>query len=207
MAATSTDGYHASLAERLKVRRMTDRSPERGEAPFELIRFRETSTNATGSELLLTIFPALSLLILPRAWADGEARGPVLVDQNLTVGVVTCPPGLKPPLHMHRRFTKAFLCLSGRFLVRTRAHDVTTETVLEPLDLLSVAPGVYRDFVNLDEQPARMLVLCFGEAGADDDDVVVDRDESRALARRFGAAALRDLGAAIGYRFPIAEGD
>lgn len=182
---------------------MTDRSPERGEASFKLVRFHETTQNTTDNALLRTIFPALSLLILPRAWADGEGRGPALVDQNLTVGVVTCPPGLRLPLHMHRRFTKAFLCLSGRFLVRTRTDEITTETVLGPLDLLSVAPGVYRDFVNLDEQPARMLVLCFGEAGVDDDDVVVDRDESRALAQRFGAAALRDLGAAIGYRFPL----
>lgn len=182
--------------------------------PFSVIRFVEPDPHdgaAAGADeavrLLRSIFPALHLMLLPRAWQTGADGGAIGIEQNLTVGVVTCPPGQKPPLHAHRRSTKAFLCLSGRFVVRTRDHRGEAETTLEPLDMISVAPGVYRDFVNVTDRPARLLALCFGEAGTDDDDVIVDAEESRALAERFGVAALRRLGAAVGYRFLVDADD
>lgn len=152
-------------------------------------------------EALQAIIPPIYLLMGPPA-LTGVGDGAIVAPRNLVMGIYECPPGEKCPLHVHTATTEVFMCLRGRLRVRTRDEAGEAEADLEVHDVISVPPGVYRDFVNVTAEPALMLAMSIGDDGAFEEDLVVHPEESRAYAARFGEDALRRLEVATGYRFP-----
>ena len=71
---------------------------------------------------------------------------------------------------------------------------------MEPLDMIAVPPGVVRDFTNVADETARLLVWITGEAEDDFNDIEMPPVEAEKLKQKFGADIL-DKFAAIGVSF------
>ncbi|VCU68208.1 Cupin domain protein [Pigmentiphaga humi] len=118
------------------------------------------------------------------------------------LGIVTCPPGQGPGLHVHYHTQETFMCLTGRWLIQWGDHGEES-TVLEHLDLIAVPSGVTRRFENASDQDAHLLVIVQGERDRFDD---IDRDPATAekIASRFGPETVSRLEAA-GWKFTIGK--
>lgn len=78
-----------------------------------------------------------------------------------TVNIATCPPGNGSPLHAHQYTHETFFCLNGKFRVNwgdKGEHHID----LEPFDMIAVPPGVTRNFTNISDQEASLLVWIQG---------------------------------------------
>lgn len=116
------------------------------------------------------------------------------------LGIVTCPPGHGPGLHVHYYTHETFMCLTGRWLIQWGDHGEEA-TVLEHLDLIALPPRVTRRFENISDQDAQLLVIVQGEPDKFDD---IDRDPTTAekIAARFGPEIVSKLQNA-GWKFSI----
>jgi uncharacterized RmlC-like cupin family protein len=142
----------------------------------------------------------LYTLMAPSAKAGPMSAQPAILTQdNLSVIVAECPPGDKPMLHAHFFTTEHFFCLSGRFRIRW-GDEGEHETVLEPFDLIAVPPGVCRDFTNISDHTAHLLVLITGTKEDDYNDIGFAPSESARFKARFGEQVAGKL-EAIGFSF------
>jgi mannose-6-phosphate isomerase-like protein (cupin superfamily) len=125
-----------------------------------------------------------------------SARPAILTTDRLSVIVAECPPGDKPMLHAHFFTTEHFFCLKGRFKVRW-GDQGEHSTVLEPFDMIRMPQAVCRDFTNISDDTAYLLVLITGEAEEDYNDIGFAPGESRAFKQTFGedvAAKMERIG-------------
>jgi uncharacterized RmlC-like cupin family protein len=116
------------------------------------------------------------------------------------LGIVTCPPGNGPGLHVHYKTHETFMALTGRWEIEwgDRGEE---KTVLEPFDLIAVPPKVTRRFVNVSDGDAHLLVIIQGKPEEFDD---VDRvpETAAAIARKHGPEMVRTL-ENLGWKFTI----
>jgi len=116
------------------------------------------------------------------------------------LGIVTCPPGNGPGLHVHYKTHETFLALTGKWEIQW--GDKGEETILlEPFDLIAVPPKVTRRFVNVGSEDANLLVIIQGKA-EDFDDVDRVPETAAAIARKFGPEMVRTL-ESLGWKFTI----
>jgi uncharacterized RmlC-like cupin family protein len=142
----------------------------------------------------------LYTLMAPSTSAGPMSATPaVLTQDKLSVIIAECPPGDKPMLHAHFFTVEHFLCLSGRFKIRW-GDEGEHETVLEPYDMIAVPPGVCRDFTNVSDQTAHLLVLITGSSEADYNDIAFAPSESQKFKAEFGEAVADKL-ETIGFSF------
>ncbi len=102
-------------------------------------------------------------------------------------------------LHAHFFTVEHFFCLSGRFRIRW-GDEGENETFLEPFDLIAVPPGVCRDFTNVSDQTAHLLVLITGRKEEDYNDIGFAPAESARFRQQFGDQVAGKL-EAIGFSF------
>jgi len=116
------------------------------------------------------------------------------------LGIVTCPPGNGPGLHVHWRTHETFMALTGKWEV-IWGDKGEEKTVIEPFDLIAVPPEVTRTFVNISDEDAHLLVVIQGKKGEFDD---VGRVPETALkiAEKFGPEMVGKLEAA-GWQFTL----
>lgn len=116
------------------------------------------------------------------------------------LGIATCPPGNGPGLHVHWKTHETFMALTGRWQINwgDKGEESTT---IEPFDLIAVPPGVTRQFINLSDRDAHLLVIIQGEKG-EFDDVGRVPETAAAIEQRFGAAVLQKL-LAEGWQFTL----
>lgn len=137
--------------------------------------------------------------------APSTAAGPmsatpaIVTGDNLSVIIAECPPGDKPMLHAHFFTVEHFFCLSGRFRVRW-GDEGQNELALEPFDMVRIPPGVCRDFTNITDQTAYLLVFISGKSEADYNDIAFAPGESAAFKQRFGEDVADKL-ETIGFSF------
>jgi len=128
-----------------------------------------------------------------------SATPAILTEDNLSVIIAECPPGDKPMLHAHFFTVEHFFCLNGRFKIRW-GDEGEHETVLEPFDMIAVPPGVCRDFTNISDQTAHLLVLITGRSEADYNDIGFAPSESKKFKAQFGDEVADKL-ETIGFSF------
>jgi uncharacterized RmlC-like cupin family protein len=116
------------------------------------------------------------------------------------LGIVTCPPGNGPGLHVHYKTHETFMALSGRWEIQWGDKGEET-TALEPYDLIAVPPRVTRRFVNVAAEDAHLLVIIQGKT-EDFDDVDRVPETAAAIARKFGPEMVRTL-ESLGWKFTI----
>ena len=144
---------------------------------------------------------ALFTLMAPSSKAGPmSAAPPIIADDNLSVVIAECPPGNKPMLHAHFETTEHFFCLTGRFRIRW-GDQGEHETVLEPFDMIAVPRAVYRDFTNISDDTAHLLVLITGSGTESYNDIGFAPEESRRFKERFGSEVAGKL-ETIGFSFP-----
>lgn len=140
---------------------------------------------------------ALYTLMAPSAKAGPMSAQPAITStDNLSVIVAECPPGDKPMLHAHFFTVEHFFCLSGRFRIRW-GDEGENEIFLEPFDMIAVPPGVCRDFTNVSDKTAHLLVLITGKKEEDYNDIAFAPSESARFKKEFGdqvAGKLEQIG-------------
>jgi uncharacterized RmlC-like cupin family protein len=118
------------------------------------------------------------------------------------LGIVSCPPGQGPGLHVHYKTHETFLALTGRWEIQW-GDKGEQSTVLDRFDLIAVPPCVTRRFVNVSDDEAHLLVIIQGKPDEFDD---VDRvpETAQAIAARYGHGMVEKL-EAMGWKFTIGK--
>lgn len=128
----------------------------------------------------------LYLMMAPEGQGGPMAQNPAVVTKDkMSVIIAECPPGNRPPLHAHHHTNETFFCLDGRFRIRW-GDEGENETFLDPYDMIAVPPGVVRDFTNVSDETARLLVFITGEAEENFNDIEMTPGESDRLRGQFG---------------------
>jgi len=116
------------------------------------------------------------------------------------LGIVSCPPGNGPGLHVHMKTHETFMALSGKWKIVWGDNGEESIT-LEPYDLIAVPPRVTRQFINVSDQDAHLLVVIQGKP-EDFDDVDRPRATAEAIERKHGRAMVEKL-EGLGWRFSL----
>lgn len=133
----------------------------------------------------------LYLLMSPECQGGPMAHQPaVLTKDKMSVIIAKCPPGDRPLLHAHHRTNETFFCLDGRFRIRW-GDEGENQTFLEQYDMIAVPPGVVRDFTNVSDKTARLLVWITGETEDDFNDIEMPPIEAQRLEEKFGNEVLK----------------
>ena len=128
----------------------------------------------------------LYLLMAPASQGGPMAQKPAIDgEKGLSVIIARCPPGDKPLLHAHFKTHETFMCLTGRFRIRW-GDQGEHETFLQPFDMIAVPPGACRDFTNVGDDDALLLVLITGRGDEDFNDIAVGPEDSKMMVERFG---------------------
>lgn len=143
---------------------------------------------------------ALYTLMAPSSAAGPMSAKPAIEgSEGLSVVIAECPPGDKPMLHAHFKTVETFLCLDGRFRIRW-GDQGENETHIDRFDMISMPPGVCRDFTNVGASTAYLLVLITGGNEEDYNDIAFAPGESEVIKQRFGAPVMNKL-QKIGFSF------
>ncbi len=139
----------------------------------------------------------------PRGLGGQLAPDPPVIGGDAGVfrlGFATCPPGNGPGLHVHWKTHETFIALTGKWEIRWGDKGEET-TVLEPFDLIAVPPGVTRQFVNISDRDAHLLVIIQGQPG-EFDDVGRVPETAQLIEQRFGPEMLEKL-QGLGWQFTL----
>ena len=133
----------------------------------------------------------LYLLMSPECQGGPMAHQPAVVTKDkMSVIIAECPPGDRPLLHAHHRTNETFFCLDGRFRIRW-GDEGENQTYLEQYDMIAVPPGVVRDFTNVSDKTARLLVWITGNTEDDFNDIEMPPIEAQRLKEKFGNEVLK----------------
>jgi uncharacterized RmlC-like cupin family protein len=116
------------------------------------------------------------------------------------LGVVTCPPGNGPGLHVHWRTHETFMALTGKWEI-IWGDKGEEKILLEPFDTIAVPPEVTRTFVNISNEDAHLLVIIQGEMGKFDDVGRVPETAEK-IAKKFGPEMVKKL-ESLGWQFTL----
>ncbi|MBL8324251.1 MAG: cupin domain-containing protein [Rubrivivax sp.] len=90
----------------------------------------------------------------------GQPPGAPLQAEDFHLNLVRCEPGKSAPLHNHLT-QEVFVALTGRWEVFWGPQGARS-LVLEPLDTVSIPPGVSRGFRNVSAEPALLMGMASG---------------------------------------------
>jgi uncharacterized RmlC-like cupin family protein len=138
-------------------------------------------------------------VMVPKDYTGRSAAAPLKGLPGLAVTIAECPPGDGPGLHNHETTTENFFCLNGRFEIAwgdNGEHSI----VLEPLDMVSVPPGVHRRFRNVSNETARLLVMIQIPTKEQADRISYAPALGAEIEKEYGADALKKL-RDIGFKF------
>jgi uncharacterized RmlC-like cupin family protein len=138
-------------------------------------------------------------VMVPDSYTGRSENAPVRGGHNVVLTIAECPPGNGPGLHCHETTTESFFCLSGRFRIGW-GDNGENGTILEPLDFVSVPPGVSRDFKNLSDETGRLLVIIETNPAEPTDRIAYSATLGEEVVQEFGPEARQRL-EAIGFKF------
>ncbi|MBX6319203.1 cupin domain-containing protein [Pigmentiphaga sp.] len=124
------------------------------------------------AEALRLFNPKANYVLMAPASLPGRlSPNPAIVDGDkgvIRVGLAVAAPNDGPELHVHWKTHETFMALSGRWLIRW--GDEGQESVeLEPYDMIAMPPRVARQFINISDQDAHLLVIIQGQPEDFDD--------------------------------------
>ena len=147
----------------------------------------------------------LYLMMAPDTQGGPMAQRPAIAgERGASVIIARCPPGDKPLLHAHHYTVETFMCLTGRFRIRW-GSDAGQHIDLDPHDMIAVPPGVDRQFENITDEEALLLVIITGEGDEDFADISMPPDETAMMRERFGQSVIDGYNR-IGVAFRNADG-
>ena len=116
------------------------------------------------------------------------------------LGFATCPPGNGPGLHVHWNTHETFIAMTGKWEIRW-GDKGEQRTVIEPFDLIAVPPGVTRQFINISDQDAHLMVIIQGRPG-EFDDVGRVPETAQLIEKKYGREMLDKL-ESMGWQFTL----
>jgi len=116
------------------------------------------------------------------------------------LGIVTCPPGNGPGLHVHWKTHETFMALTGRWQVLW-GDKGEEKTIIEPFDLIAVPPQVTRTFINVSDADAHLLVIIQGQK-EEFDDVGRVPETAQKVAQKYGPEMVKKL-ESLGWQFTL----
>lgn len=187
----------------MKTRTVTREEMERRRARFNSLEsYQKQQERASGIPAAAferiaahRIYPVM----VPAAYAGRAAMAPLKGAPGLVVTIAECPPGDGAGLHAHEQSIENFMCLNGRFEIAW-GDGGEDSLILEPLDFLSVPPGVCRSFKNVSDETARLLVVIQITSEEQTDRVHHTPGVGADIARKFGPDTVEAL-SRIGFKF------
>lgn len=147
----------------------------------------------------------LYLMMAPASQGGPMAQKPAIAGEpGVSVIIARCPPGDKPLLHAHHYTVESFMCLTGRFRIRW-GSQADQHIDLEPHDMIAVPPGVDRQFENISDEEALLLVIITGKGDEDFADISMPPGETEFMRDRFGQSVIDGYNK-IGVAFRNADG-
>jgi len=153
---------------------ITDANPTVAEMEACVARFRQLKPTADYVDAAIPGCERTTYRVL------GQQPDAPLQAEEFHLNIVCCEPGKAAPLHNHLT-QEVFVALSGSWEIFW-GPEGTRKLVLEPLDTISIPPGVSRGFRNVSLQPA----LLMGMAGGRDPGHINWPSQVRAAARAVG---------------------
>lgn len=104
------------------------------------------------------------VLMAPENMPGRLSPSPAIVDGDkgvIRIGMALAEAGDGPGLHVHWKTTETFMALSGRWKIRW-GDEGQEHIILDPFDMISVPPRVTRQFINVSDQDAHLLVIIQG---------------------------------------------
>ena len=138
-------------------------------------------------------------VMVPESYTGRSEKAPVRGGHNVVLSIAECPPGNGPGLHCHETTTENFFCLSGRFKV-SWGDEGQNSTILEPMDFVSVPPGVSRDFKNISDELGRLFVVIETNPAEPTDRIAYAATLGEEVVQEFGPEARQRL-EDIGFKF------
>ena len=140
-------------------------------------------------------------LMVPESYTGRSAHAPIKGAPGIVLSIAECPPGDGPAMHIHEQTIENFFCLSGRFEVAWGDPGEEQSVVLEPLDFISVPPGVPRRFTNVHEtDTGRLFVLIHVQTREQSDRIAYQPELREEIERKHGRKTVDALDG-IGIRF------
>ena len=140
-------------------------------------------------------------LMVPETYTGRSAHAPIKGAPGMVLSIAECPPGNGPAMHVHEQTIENFFCLSGRFEIAWGDPGEEHKVVLDPLDFISVPPGVPRKFTNVHEtEVGRLFVLIQVPTREQSDRVAFQPDLREEIERKHGKRTVEALDR-IGVRF------
>jgi|TARA_B110000263_G_scaffold177332_1_gene155040 uncharacterized RmlC-like cupin family protein len=124
-------------------------------------------------------------VMVPDSWEGRSSIAPVKGIPGLTISLAECPPGDNPGLHVHESCVENFFCVRGKFEI-TWGDKGENSTILNPLDFISVPPGVSRNFVNISDEVGYLYVVIQVPEGDAFDKVAFSPSIGENIAKKFG---------------------
>ena len=187
-------------------------TPTQEEMKSRIARFRELvptkARHAQGkgipAEVLEMITAKSTFNVMSPANLGGQlSPNPPVVGGDAGVfrlGFATCPPGNGPGLHVHWKTHETFIAMTGKWEIRW-GDKGEQRTVIEPFDLIAVPPGVTRQFINISEHDAHLMVIIQGQPG-EFDDVGRVPETAQLIEKKYGKEMLDRL-ESMGWQFTL----
>jgi uncharacterized RmlC-like cupin family protein len=169
MNTTST-----SNATPASAKKMTTICPTQEEMKPRIARFNELKPRSSYYEKdmgipmdVLRMFnpKANYVLMAPPDMPGRLSPSPAIVDGDkgvIRIGIAVAAAGDGPGLHVHWKTHETFMALSGRWKIRW-GDNGEESIVLEPFDMVAMPPRVSRQFINISDQDAHLLVIIQGK--------------------------------------------
>ncbi|SMF36948.1 Mannose-6-phosphate isomerase, cupin superfamily [Tistlia consotensis] len=142
-------------------------------------------------------------IMTPANYQGRSKNAPVKGVAGAVVNIAECPPKNGPGLHVHEQTVENFFCLSGSFDI-IWGDDEEHSLTLEPLDFISIPPGVARRFYNKSDEIGRLLVIIQPVNEEQKDRVAYAPRVADDMASTFGPAIIEKL-ETIGFHFDAGQ--
>lgn len=140
-------------------------------------------------------------VMCPESYSGRSAQAPIKGAPGIVLSIAECPPGDGPAMHIHAQTIENFLCVSGRFEIAWGDPGKEESVVLEPLDFISVPPGVPRKFTNIHATETGRLFVIIHVQTAEQGDRIGYQPELRAEIEMKHGKKTVDALEGIGIRF------
>ncbi|SDO04842.1 hypothetical protein [Alkalicoccus daliensis] len=129
-----------------------------------VIRFDEMKSQGIPLMFIDSILPGhqrINYAVIGDTASENPDYNPLITEPHgFQIGMVKALPGNGPAYHTHD-YIEAFVPLSGkwRFYWGNEPDEVEGEVILEPWDLITLPPGLYRGLENVGEEEAWLFAV------------------------------------------------
>ncbi len=136
-------------------------------ARFEQLDVMESQKTGMPLEVQDIIFsrrlmPVITLNQTTQAESPFGKLAPIHGAGGMAMLYAECPPDTGPSLHRHLRTHETFTVIRGRFEFFW-GEEGSESMVLDPLDVISIPPGISREFRNVSESDGLVQVIITGD--------------------------------------------